>query len=55
MNAESYIAEQQGLCAEFARMPAECARMIAALLDALHEQDETIKVLVEVNRKLLDR
>lgn len=56
MSAEtSFFAEQRELDAELARMPRDCARMIAALLDALHEQEATIKMLVAVNKKLLDR
>lgn len=53
MQAASFIADMNGLQAEFDSLPVEVTRLIGNLLELTELQQTTIDTLLAVNEKLL--
>jgi hypothetical protein len=53
MRADSFIAEMNGLQAEFDSLPVEVTRLVGNLLELTELQQTTIDTLLAVNEKLL--
>jgi hypothetical protein len=55
MNSYNFIADMNGLQAEFASMPQEVTLIVSTLLELVEEQERLIRTMLKANKKLLDR